>query len=325
MLTRNLLRSSACAVLFAFAGAASALAADTFPTKPIHMVMPAAAGGGIDVVGRIVAQKMGEFLGQPVIVDSRAGAETLLGTRYAKNQPPDGYTIIAESNGFLTMDGLKLDPGFDPIKDFQGIGIMQTSTMVYETGASQPDKTLLDVIARGKAHPDTITFASGGVGSPPQIMLAAMFQRVGVKATHVLYKGNGAALPDIAGGRVNLLCDTYTSSAGYYQSGTIRPLAVGSETRMTSLPDVPTLKELGIDFSYNMWLGLLAPRGVPKDVMKRLSDALLYATRSPDFVERMKKEGSQPGNLTSDEFDAYLVKDREKQMPLILSLGIPKQ
>ena len=325
MLSSRLLRSTAFAALLAVAGVASATAADTFPTKPIHMVMPAATGGGIDIVGRLVAQKMGEFLGQPVIVDSRAGAETLLGTRYAKNQPPDGYTIIAESNGFLTMDAVKLDPGYDPMKDFQGVGLMQTSPFVYETGGSQPDKTMAEFLARAKANPGKFTYASGGVGSPPHITLATLLKMHGIDATHVLYKGNGAALPDLAGGRLNLMSDTYISSLPYYQNGSVRPLAVTSAKRMDALPDVPSLKELGIDYTYEVWLGILAPRGVPKDVMKRLSDAVLYATSSSDLVARMKKEGSEPGRLTSDQFDEFLAKDRAAAMPAVLGLGIAKQ
>jgi tripartite-type tricarboxylate transporter receptor subunit TctC len=325
MLTRDFLKSSVCAVLLALGCASSAVAADVWPTKPIHMVMPAATGGGIDIVGRLVAQKMGEFLGQPVIVDSRAGAETLLGTRYAKNQPPDGYTIIAESNGFLTMDAVKLDPGYDALKDFQGVGLMQTSPFVFETSGALPDKTLLEFIARAKANPGKFTYASGGVGSPPHITLATLMKMHGIEATHVLYKGNGAALPDLAGGRLNLMSDTYISSLAYYQNGSVRPLAVTSAKRMDALPDVPTLKELGIDYTYEVWLGIMAPRGVPKDVMKRLSDAVLYATSSPDLVARMKKEGSTPGTMTSDQFDEFVAKDRATALPQILALGIEKQ
>src|SRR3954454_21856559 len=123
----NLLRHGVCAVLLGLGGIAAAEAADTFPTKPIHLVVPAAPGGSIDIVSRLIAQKMGDFLGQPVVVDSRPGAETLLGTRYVKNQPADGYTIIAQANGFLTMSALKLDPGYDALGDFTGIGLMETS------------------------------------------------------------------------------------------------------------------------------------------------------------------------------------------------------
>ncbi len=325
MLLRDLFKQSVVAVALAFAVASPATAADTYPTKPIHLVIPAAPGGGIDIVARLIAQKMGEYLGQPVVPDSRPGAETLLATRYVKDQPADGYTIIAHANGFLTMSALKLDPGYDPLKDFTGIGTMMTSPMIIETGGSQPEKTLADVIARAKAHPGEITFASGGVGAPPHVILASFLKKVGASGTHILYKGNGAALPDIAAGRVNLMCDTYVSSLEYYKSGSIRPLAVTSETRMEALPDVPTLKELGIDYSYSLWLGLLARRGTPTEIIARLSDALHYATSSKDIVERFRREGSVPGTDTPEQFDAFLAKDMAASMPMILSLGIPRQ
>jgi tripartite-type tricarboxylate transporter receptor subunit TctC len=325
MMILNLFKRSAVTVAVALALAGPAAAADTYPTKPIHLVIPAAPGGGIDIVSRLIAQKMGEYLGQPVVADSRAGAETLLATRYVKDQPADGYTIIAHANGFLTMSALKLDPGYDPLKDFTGIGTMMTSPMIIETGASQPDKTLADVIARAKAKPGEITYASGGVGAPPHVILASFLKKVGASGTHVLYKGNGAALPDIAAGRVNLMCDTYVSSAEYYKSGTIRPLAVTSDQRMETLPNVPTLKELGVDYSYSLWLGLLARRGTPPDVIHRLSDALRYATSSKDIAERFRREGSVPGTDSPEQFDAYLAKDMAVSMPMILSLGLPRQ
>jgi tripartite-type tricarboxylate transporter receptor subunit TctC len=320
----NLLSGSVGALLVALAGAAPATAAENYPTKPVHLIVPAAPGGALDIVSRLIAQKMGEFLGEPVVVEDRAGAETLLGTRYVKDQPADGYTIIAQANGFLTMSALKLNVGYEPLIDFTGIGLMETSPMIIETGGSQPDKTLAEVIARAKANPGHLNFASGGVGSPPHVVLASFLMKAGLDATHVLYKGIGAALPDIAGGRVNLICDGYISSLPYYRSGMIKPLAVSGEKRMDALPNVPTLKEQGIDFSYTLWLGLLTRRGTPKDVIRRLSDALRYSRSSKDIVERFHQEGSEPGADTPEQFDEFLAKDMAVSMPLILSLGIPK-
>jgi tripartite-type tricarboxylate transporter receptor subunit TctC len=196
--------------------------------------------------------------------------------------------------------------------------------MIIETGGSQPDKTLGEVVARAKASPGQLSFASGGVGSPPHVVLASFLMKAGLEATHVLYKGIGAALPDIAGGRVNLICDGYISSLPYYSSGMIRPLAVSAEKRIDALPNVPTLKEQGIDFSYTLWLGLLTRRGTPNEVIHRLSDALRYATSSKDIVERFQRDGSEPGTGTPEQFDEFLAKDTAASMPLILSLGIPK-
>jgi tripartite-type tricarboxylate transporter receptor subunit TctC len=325
MRLRTLLSGSICVALLALGGTAAARAAETFPTKPIHLIIPVAPGGSIDIVSRLIGQKMGEFLGQPVLIENRGGAETLLAVRYVKNQPADGYTIMAAANGFLTMSALKLDPGYDPLGDFSGLGLMETSPMIIETGASQPEKTLTEVTAFGKANPGKLTYASGGLGTPTQVAVALYLQKAGVEATHVLYKGNGAALPDIAGGRVNLICDGYISSLAYYTSHTIRPLAVTGETRMTVLPDVPTLKEQGIDLSYTLWLGLLTRRGTPPEVIHRLSDAIRFATSSKDIIDRFHGEGSEPGNDTPEQFDAFLAKDMAISLPRILSLNIPKE
>jgi tripartite-type tricarboxylate transporter receptor subunit TctC len=320
-----LLGKGAGALLLALVAAATAQAAETFPTKPIRLIIPVAPGGSIDIVSRLIGQKMSQFLGQPVLVENRGGAETLLAVHYVKGQPADGYTIMAAANGFLTMSALKLDPGYGPLADFTGIGVMETSPMIIETGASQPDKTLADFIARAKANPGRLTFASGGVGTPNHIIIASVLQKTGLEATHVLYRGNGAALPDIAGGRVNLICDGYISSLPYYSSHTIRPLAVTGEKRLAPLPDVPTLKEEGVDYSYTLWLGLLARRGTPPEAIHRLSDALRFATSSKDIIDRFHAEGSEPGTDTPEQFDAFLAKDMAQSLPQVLSLHIPKQ
>ena len=322
---QNWIARSACAALLTLLGVTVAQAADTFPTKPIRLIVPVAPGGAIDVVSRLIGQKMGEYLGQPVLVENRGGADTLLAVRYVKSQPADGYTIMAAANGFLTMSALKLEPGYEPLTDFTGIGLMQTSPMIIETGGAQPDKTLTDFMARAKASPGKLTFASGGVGGPPHVIISLFLKKAGLEATHVLYRGNGAALPDIAGGRVNLIADAYTSSLAYFKSQTIRPLAVTGDTRLSSLPDVPTLKEQGVDFSYTLWLGLLTRRDTPPEAVQRLADALRFARSDKDIIARFHEEGSEPGALTGTQFDAFLAKDMENFLPQIASLNIPKQ
>jgi tripartite-type tricarboxylate transporter receptor subunit TctC len=325
MRLRNLFTRIAWAGLIAFSAVTTVHAAATFPTKPIRLIVPVAPGGSIDVVSRLIGQKMSEYLGQPVLVENRGGADTLLAVRYVKNQPADGYTIMAAANGFLTMSALKLDPGYEPLKDFTGIGLMETSPMIIETGASQPDRTLTDFIARAKDSPGKLTFASGGVGGPPHVIMSIFLQKTALVATHVLYKGNGAALPDIAGGRVELICDAYPSSVAYFNGQKIRPLAVTGDTRMAVLPDVPTLKEQGVDFSYTLWLGLLARSGTPPEAIDRMAAALHFATSSKDIIERFQEQGGTPGSGSTTQFDAFLAKDMATLLPQIVSLNLPKE
>ena len=313
------------AATFALAGAGSVMAADPYPSKPVHIIVPTVPGGAHDLTTRIVAQKMSENLGQPVMVENRPGADTMLGARFVKDVTPDGYYILAESNGMNALPSLKVDPGFDPGKDFTGIGNMSLSSMLLDEGMDKPDKTLADFIARAKAHPEQVELASGGIGSAPHLACAAMLQKAGVSITHVVYKGNGAALPDVAGGRVDIICDAYISSAGYLKAGKLRVLAVSGEHRSAALPDVPTYKEAGIDTSYPLWLGLVAPAKTPKDVIKRLSDALRYATTSKEVSDRFKEQGSEPGVETPEAFNKFLANDRVMEAALVAALKLPKE
>ena len=264
-------------------------AAEAFPTKPIRIIVPAAAGGALDSTTRLVAQKMSEKLGQQVLVDNRAGADTLLGTRAVKDAPADGYTILAQANGLSLLPFIRIDPGYDPLKDFTGLGFMTRAPMIMEVGAEQPDRTVADFIARAKAN--KLSYASAGTGGPPHVAAALFLQTVGLDVMHVPYRGNAAALPDVAGGRVEMIFDGYISSIPYLQSGKLRPLAVTSPTRIAPLPNVPTFIEQGINYTYTLWLGLLVRTGTPKDVVQRLSDALRFALGSKELSDRFRSEG----------------------------------
>lgn len=319
------IKAAASAAILALAGAVSAVAADPYPSKPIHIVVPSAPGGGLDITSRLMAQKMQEFLGQPVIIDNRAGAETMLGTRIAKHAAPDGYTILSQSNGFSVLPAMKLDPGFDPLNDFTGIGLMLKAPMITEVGRDMPEKTLADIIAHAKAEPGKMTYGTGGAGTPQQLSAAAFLLKADLSMTEVPYRGAGPTAVDLAGGRLNMANDIYAPSAGYYRSGAIRPIAVAGERRIAPLPDVPTFKEQGVDFVFNAWLGLMAPAGTPKEVIKRLSDALHYATADKDLLARFNAEGSELGTESPEEFNAFLRKDVEEGGKTIAALKIQKQ
>jgi tripartite-type tricarboxylate transporter receptor subunit TctC len=307
------------------ASATSTWAADPYPARPIRIVVPAAPGGGLDIATRLIAQKMAERLKQTVVVDNRAGADTLLGTRLVKDAIPDGYTILAQANGFTALPALRLEPGYDPIKDFTAIGVMVRSPQVMLAAPSQPDRTVADFVARAKANPGELNYASAGVGGPPHLGAALFFHSAGLQVTHVPYKGNGAALPDVAAGRVETIFGAYTGGAPYIQGGRLRALGVTGNKRLAVLPDVPTFKEQGIDFSYYFWLGLLAPAGTPKAVVAQLADALRYATASKELEERIRAEGSEVVSSSPDQFQEYLVKETAQMTKLMQDLKIVKE
>ncbi|WP_035883417.1 Bug family tripartite tricarboxylate transporter substrate binding protein [Cupriavidus metallidurans] len=299
------------------------MAAETFPSKVIRIVVPAAAGGSLDVIARLVAQKMGEKLGQTVIVENRAGGDTLVGTRYVKDSPADGYTLLAQANGFTVLPSLKQDAGYDPLRDFTGIGLMARSPMIMLVSPDNPSRNLKEFVARAKST--TLSFASGGFGGPPH-MAAAMFLKMqGLELTNVPYKGNSLALPDVAAGRVTTIFDGYTSCVAYIKSGKLRPLAVTSSTRNGPMPSVPTFKEQGFDYEYSLWMGLVARAGTPKEVIARLSDALRYANGSKDLVDRLVADGADPTFISSYEFNRYLEAEVPQMEKLVSDLKLPKQ
>jgi tripartite-type tricarboxylate transporter receptor subunit TctC len=306
---QSIRRRTLSALILALAAAPAAVLADAFPGKPIRIIVPSASGGALDITTRLVALKMGEKLGQTVIVDNRPGGDTLLGTRMAKDAPADGYTLLAQANGFTALPALKLDPGYDPIRNFTAIGPMLRAAQVLWTSTGEPDRSVPDFIARAKAQPGKLTYAHGGLGSPLHLAAAQFVHQTGVDVPAVPYKGTGAALPDVAAGRVDVLFAAYAGGAPYLQSGKLKALGVTGTQRLAALPNVPTFKEQGVAFTYYFWLGLLAPAGTPKDVVQKLADALNYATSSKDLVERFRAEGSEPMPATPEEFNAYLVKE----------------
>lgn len=317
------LGSGLAALLLVFAIGGSAIAADQYPSKPIRIIVPVPPGGAIDVTTRLYAQKMSEKLGQPIIVDDRPGGDTLLGTRLVKNSPPDGYTILAQSDAFYITPLLKLDPGYDPLVDFIPISPMLRGPLVVEVGSQEPDKTLKDFIARARATP--LSYASPGIGSPPHIATELILKKVGLKMTHLPYKGAAAAYPDVAGGRVPIMLDGYLGSAPHIKAGEFRALALTSPKRITPEPDIPTLIEQGVDLSYTYWLGLLVPAGTPKDVVDRLAEAMQYASESKDLKERMISEGSDPTQMKPQEFKDYIAKQIVEVTQLVTDLNLPKQ
>ena len=302
----------------------SAVAADDFPNKPVRIIIPAAAGGSLDITTRLIAQKMTEKLGQQVIVENRPGADTLLGTRVAKDAPADGYTILGQANSFSLLPHIRLDPGYDPLKDFVGLGIMTTAPYVMAVGADQPDRTVKEFVARGKTT--TLSNASGGTATPQHVAALMFFQMAGLKdVTMVQYKGAGAALPDVVAGRVSVIFDGYISSKSFISTGKLIPLAVTSPTRIAPLPNVPTFVESGYDFTFKFWLGLLVRTGTPKDAVQRLSEALQYALSNKELAERFRSEGADPSYVSPEDFNALLRKEYSDMGKLATDLKFEKQ
>jgi tripartite-type tricarboxylate transporter receptor subunit TctC len=306
--------------------ASAASAADPYPVKPIRIVVNTAPGGLVDITTRLLAQKMGESLGQSVVVDNRAGGDGLLGIRYVMTQPPDGYTLLATAGTIAIQPAVKQNVGYDPVKDFAGIGPMVRSPVMMVVGPDQPDKTARDFIARAKAAPKSLTYASAGVGTTTHIGAAMYLQQAGLDLLHVPYKGNGAAMPDVMAGRVAMIFEAYGSGAPKVKAGQLRALGVTSTQRLPGLPDVPTLAEQGVpNFSYYLWLGMLAPAGTPKNVVQRLSVALQAALASKELVDRFAADGSEPMKMSPDEFNDFMRSEVQQLNKFVADIGLAKQ
>jgi tripartite-type tricarboxylate transporter receptor subunit TctC len=309
--------AAACAALIA---ATSLVAAQGYPNRTVRIIVATAPGGATDVTTRLVAQKMSDKLGQQVIVENKPGGDTLIGILHVKQQPADGYTLLAQSLNFSTLPYIKNDPGYTP-SDFVGIGKMTTIPFIMIVGGDQPEKTLADYIARAKSQ--KLSYGHGGVAGAPQIAAELFLKQYGLNATSVAYKGNGAVMPDIMAGRVSMFFDAYVSSGGHLRSGKMRALAIAAPSRIAPLSDVPTFKELGKDFSYSVWLGLLARKETPPDVVEKLSEALRFAL--DDLGPRFRNEGGDPTFMKPQEFTAFLAKEYAEMGQLAQELKWEKQ
>jgi tripartite-type tricarboxylate transporter receptor subunit TctC len=269
---------------------------------------------------------MSEKLGQQVIVENRAGADGLVGIRAVKAAPGDGYTLLGAAGTIAIQPAVKQDPGYDLLQDFAPIGPMVRSALVVVVGPGQPDKTLGEFVARAKANPNKLSYASAGVGTTTHVGAALFLQQSGLNLLHVPYKGNAAAMPDVMSGRVDMIFEAFGSGASKLKAGTLRGLAVTSTRRLPALPQLPTVAEQGFpNFSYYLWLGLFAPAGTPKDVVQRLSEALRSATSSKALVERFSDEGTEPLQASPEEFTEFLKRELAQMAKLVAALGLPKQ
>ena len=325
MTNTNKLRQAA---LFTVALCALPLAhaTDPYPSRPIKVVVPVSAGGWGDITTRIVAQRLGQELGQPVVVENRPGGGGLVGIRYTKAEAPDGYTLMSTGGTLSIQHALSRETGIDAMKDFVSVGSMVRSPAVVVTGAATEYKTMADVFKSAKASRGAISYASAGVGTTTHIAAEMMLKQAGVQMLHIPYKGNGAAMPDVIAGRVSFMVDAYGSSSSNLLGGKLKALAVTSQERLKLLPNVPTVAEQGLPgFSYYYWLGLFAPAGTPRDVVEKISAALAKTMKDPQVTERLQADGTEPYFKNPAEFTSFVRKDVVDTTALIEKLNIQKQ
>lgn len=298
-------------------GSASTLA-QGFPTRPIVMVVPYAAGGSADVVGRLVAAEMTKTLGHNVILELKPGAGGNIGAEIvAKNAKPDGYTILLGSLSLSSNPSL-MKLGFDPRKDLVAVAGIATLPNLMVTSANSPHKSLKDAIAAARQKPGILTFGSSGPGTSSHLTGELLKAAAGIDMTHVPYKGSGAVYPDLISNRVNFLFDLAGSAMGYIQGGKVRALATTSSRRSSALPDVPTIAESGFPgFEFGAYLAIFAPAGTPKEAIAVLEDAAGKAVQVPLVKERLALIAAEPVPVSAAGFQKYFNDDVERFARLV--------
>ena len=305
--------------------ASEAFAADTWPDKPVRWICPYVAGGAADIFSRTIGQKLGEVFGQTIIIDNRAGANGSIGTEIAAHSPADGYTILMGQSGPLTVNPMfykKL--GYDTLKDFVPVTQGTLYMYVLVVQASNPVNNIKDMIAWVKSKPGALTYGSTGIGGGNHLAGELFNLMTQTKAIHVPYKGSALALADLLGGQINYMFDTPITSVPQLKAGKLKAIGVSGLKRSSSLPEVPTLDELGLKgFEITQWQAVMLPAGTPKTIVERLNREVVKALKLPDVIERLGTQGGNElvGN-TPEEFARVIKNDLVKYAKLVKEAGI---
>ena len=294
-----------------------------YPTKTVRLMVGANAGGGTDIVARMLAEKLAESMKGTFVVENKPGASNTIAADLSAKAPADGHTILVATNTGQAIAPHLLKLGFDPIKDLIPIGLVVNVPNVLVVGASVPVNSVAELIAAMKARPGEFKYASSGVGSTQHIAGEAFDVAAGVKAMHVPYKGSAQAHLDIIGGNVQMMFDTTSSSMGQIKAGKFKPLAVTSERRSSELPDVPTLAEAGLPgFDMTTWYAVYVTAGTPPDVVAKLQAELIRIVALPDVQAKLRGLGGEPGTMTVEQFTRFNAQEYERFGRLIREAGI---
>ena len=303
--------------------AALPVRADTWPSKPIKLVVPYAPGGTTDVVGRMIGEYLGRQLGQNIVVENRPGKGATIGTAQVAKAAPDGYTLVMSNVAAQAVSpALYGDLDYDPLRDFVHITLASLNPSVLVVHPSFPAQTLADYIAYARANPDKLAFATSGPGSSNHILGTLTGQVTGTRLVHVPYRGAGPAMQDTIAGIVPSMFDSLPSAAPHIRAGKVRALAVSGEKRSAAFPDVPTMKESGYPalVSYS-WFGLSAPARTPAPIVERIAREMQVVLKLPVVVKRWEEIGAESSTMTPAEYGAFVKAELEKWSPVVKASG----
>lgn len=299
-------------------------ATQSYPVKPIRLVVPTAPGGGVDTSARIIAQKLLESWGQQVLVDNRGGASGIIGAELVAHAPADGYTLLITPTTFSTNVSLFKKLPYDPHKDFIPVSLVSKEPNMLMVHPSLPVKSVKDLIALGRRGPAELNFGFGGIGSSASLSGELFKLKTGVKMVGVSFKGNGPAVTALVAGEVQVMFPGLPATLSMIKSGKLRALAVTSAKRSPYLPDVPTMAEAGVPgFEVTNWIGVLAPAQTPGEIVKKLNAGLVQVLAMPATRERFASYGVTPDSSTPDEFRKFLNSEIERWGQVVKAAGIP--
>jgi len=310
----------ACIALTAAFGAS---AEATYPTKPIRVIVPFAAGSTTDIIARAITDKMSTSMGQPVVIDNRGGASGTIGQQAVATAAPDGYTIMIHSSSHTVSPSTFAKLPFDTVHDFAGVTPISTLPNALVISPSKNIKTLKELVAAAKAKPGAINFASAGQGSATHLNAEKFKLAAKIDATNIPFKGSADAVTEVLAGRVDYYFSPIAPVIGQIREGQLLALAVGSPKRAAALPDVPTTAEAGVPGSeFNFWIGMMAPAKTPREIVNRLHDEVVKALATPEVKERFAKLGADAWTLKPEQFDAYIKDEIATNATLVKAAGL---
>ena len=296
--------------------------AQAWPTKPLRMIVPYPAGGATDILGRLVSAKLSPMIGQPVVVENRAGASGNVGFDYVAKSAPDGYTLLTGTANITIAPAFSSNLPFNVLTDFAPISQIVSSQNFLVTRPTLAPNNIRELIAYAKANPGKLTYGSSGIGTP-LLCIEILKNLAGIQILQVPYKGDAPALSDLMGGQIDMYCSSITGQVGFVRAGKLKGLGVTSKRRAASMPDVPTIEEAGVPgYELSSWYGILAPAGTPRPIVDQLNAAIVKIVAMPDVQKVMVDGGSDPQSSTPDELMARIRADVAKFSALVKASGI---
>ncbi len=301
------------ALALALAAFAFGASAQTYPTKPVKIIVPFAAGGPADIYARMIGEKLAAALGQSFVIEDRPGGGAIVGTDAVAKSAPDGYTLLMMSNTHTVNESLFSEKPYQLMRDLVPVAPVNYSDLVLVVHPSVPAANLHEFLALAKAKPGTLNYASSGPGTPYHMAGELLKAMAGVDIVHVPYKGSSGARTDILGGQVQMMFDAITTMAPNVRAGKLRALATSGKVRSSVLPEVPTVSEAGVPgYDAVIWLGIMAPAGTPRAIVERLNNEITRAANAPEMKEAWAKQGAVAMSMTPEEFGRYMREDIEK-------------